>query len=64
MSSASFQRKLESRGQWAEHFVSERQGGAIYFATKYLFALFNYHCTPHQALGIVGKILVIAPPQQ
>jgi plastocyanin len=25
------------------------------------FALYNYHCTPHKGLGMVGKILVIAP---
>ena len=31
MSSASFQRKLESRGQWAEHFVSEQRSEAISF---------------------------------
>lgn len=28
------------------------------------FTLFGYHCDPHQGLGMVGKILVIAPPQQ
>ena len=28
------------------------------------FALYGYHCTPHKGLGMVGKILVIAPPQQ
>jgi hypothetical protein len=33
LSSASFQRKLESRGQWAEHFVSEQRSEAI-FARK------------------------------
>jgi hypothetical protein len=30
MSSASFQRKLESRGQWAEHFVSEQCSEVIF----------------------------------
>ncbi len=28
------------------------------------FALYNYHCTPHRELGMTGRILVIAPPQQ
>jgi plastocyanin len=28
------------------------------------FALWNYHCTPHLQLGMTGRILVIAPPQQ
>lgn len=27
------------------------------------FALYNYHCTPHQQLGMVGRLLVIASPQ-
>ncbi len=27
------------------------------------FALFNYHCTPHRLLGMVGRIFVRVPPQ-
>ena len=27
------------------------------------FALWNYHCTTHLELGMLGKILVIAPQQ-
>ena len=34
MASASFQRKLESRGQWAEHFVSEQRSEAIFAAKE------------------------------